>query len=90
MIGVPKTIDGDIQNSAIEMTFGFDTAAKTYSELIGNLCVDICSTQAAYHFVRVMGRSASHLVVECALQTRPNLTLIGEEAWEKRMSLDVS
>lgn len=79
VVGVPKTIDGDLKNAWVETSFGFDTAAKTYSELIGNLCTDVTTGQQVYHFVRVMGRSASHLVVECALQTRPNLVLIGEE-----------
>ncbi|KAH0474251.1 MAG: uncharacterized protein KVP18_004812 [Porospora cf. gigantea A] len=79
VVGIPKTIDGDLRNPCIETSFGFDTCAKTYSELIGNLTTDICSQQAVYHFVRVMGRSASHLVLECALQTRPNLVFIGEE-----------
>ncbi|KAF8819016.1 6-phosphofructokinase, partial [Cardiosporidium cionae] len=79
VVGVPKTIDGDLKNVFIETSFGFDTAAKTYSELIGNLCNDARTSQKTYHFIRVMGRSASHLVLECALQTRPNLVFIGEE-----------
>lgn len=79
VVGVPKTIDGDLKSELIECSFGFDTAVKTYSELIGNLCVDVCCGQGVFHFVRVMGRSASHLVLECALQTRPNLVFIGEE-----------
>ncbi|KAL8441082.1 hypothetical protein Emag_007470 [Eimeria magna] len=87
VIGVPKTIDGDLKNALIEASFGFDTAAKTYSELIGNLCIDVNSSQKVYHFVRVMGRSASHLVLECAMQARPNLVFIGEEVERENMSL---
>ncbi|EZG62792.1 6-phosphofructokinase [Gregarina niphandrodes] len=87
VIGVPKTIDGDLKNAAVECSFGFDTAAKTYSELIGNLCTDCSSGQGVWHFVRVMGRSASHLVLECAMQTRPNLVFIGEEVEAKNISL---
>eukprot|EP01071_Lankesteria_metandrocarpae_P009273 Lankesteria_metandrocarpae@DN5171_c3_g1_i1.p1 len=87
VIGVPKTIDGDLRNVCVETSFGFDTAAKTYSELIGNLCVDVMTTRRNYHFVRVMGRSASHLVLECALQTRPNLFFVGEEIKENKTSL---
>ncbi|KAL8437325.1 hypothetical protein Efla_007593 [Eimeria flavescens] len=88
VIGVPKTIDGDLKNSLIEASFGFDTAAKTYSELIGNLCIDVNSSQKVYHFVRVMGRSASHLVLECAMQARPNLVFVGEEVERENMSLE--
>lgn len=88
VIGVPKTIDGDLKNALIEASFGFDTAAKTYSELIGNLCIDVNSSQKVYHFVRVMGRSASHLVLECAMQARPNLVFIGEEVERENMSLE--
>ncbi|PFH36367.1 6-phosphofructokinase [Besnoitia besnoiti] len=87
VVGVPKTIDGDLKSPLIEASFGFDTAAKTYSELIGNLCTDVNSSQTTYHFVRVMGRSASHLVLECAMQTRPNLVFIGEEVDESNMCL---
>ncbi|CBZ51912.1 Phosphofructokinase, related [Neospora caninum Liverpool] len=87
VVGVPKTIDGDLKSPLIEASFGFDTAAKTYSELIGNLCTDINSSQTTYHFVRVMGRSASHLVLECAMQTRPNLVFIGEEVDEANLCL---
>ena len=82
-----KRFDGDLKNAAIECSFGFDTAAKTYSELIGNLCTDASCGHGVWHFVRVMGRSASHLVLECAMQTRPNLVLIGEEIKEKEFSL---
>lgn len=79
VIGVPKTIDGDIQNSYVPITFGFDTAAKIYSEMIGNLARDTLSSLKYFHFVKLMGRSASHLTLECALKTRPNVTLISEE-----------
>jgi pyrophosphate--fructose-6-phosphate 1-phosphotransferase len=79
VIGVPKTIDGDMKNEQIETSFGFDTACKTYSELIGNLSRDALSAVKYWHFIRLMGRSASHIALECALQTQPNLTLIGEE-----------
>ncbi|AFZ79533.1 phosphofructokinase, putative [Theileria equi strain WA] len=87
VIGIPKTVDGDVNSKNIEISFGFDTAAKTYSELIGNLCTDASSTQYNYHFVRVMGRSASHLALECALQTHPNMVLIGEEVEHNQQSL---
>eukprot|EP00921_Rhytidocystis_pertsovi_P005208 GHVQ01009018.1.p1 GENE.GHVQ01009018.1~~GHVQ01009018.1.p1 ORF type:complete len:1639 (+),score=226.92 GHVQ01009018.1:122-5038(+) len=87
VVGVPKTIDGDLKNPLIEVSFGFDTAAKTYSELIGNLCTDVTSAQCVYHFIRVMGRSASHLAMECALQTRPNLVFIGEEVEREETTL---
>ncbi|EAN32860.2 Phosphofructokinase family protein [Theileria parva strain Muguga] len=87
VVGVPKTVDGDIRSYNIELTFGFDTAARTYSELIGNLCTDAASTQFNYHFVRIMGRSASHLALECALQTHPNMLLISEEVSQKNISL---
>lgn len=88
VIGVPKTIDGDLRNELIEASFGFDTASKTYSEFIGNLCVDAASSLDYYHFVRVMGRSASHLAMECAMQTRANLCLIGEEVQARNLSLN--
>ena len=87
VIGCPKTIDGDLKNEFIEISFGFDTAAKTYSEVIGNICIDTLSSKKYHHFVRLMGRSASHIALECALQTRPNLTLIGEEVQERKMTL---
>jgi diphosphate--fructose-6-phosphate 1-phosphotransferase len=67
VIGCPKTIDGDLLNENIEMSFGFDTASKVYSEMIGNLCIDAVSSKNRYHFVKIMGRSASHLALECAL-----------------------
>lgn len=79
MIGCPKTIDGDLKSDKVEISFGFDTACKTYSNLIGNIALDGLSSKKYHHFVRLMGRSASHITLECALQTCPNLTLIGEE-----------
>ena len=79
VIGVPKTIDGDLRSEDVEMSFGFDTAAKTYSETISAIARDTLSAKKYYHFIRLMGRSASHLTLECALQTHPNVTLISEE-----------
>ena len=79
VLGVPKTIDGDLRSEEIEISFGFDSACKTYSELIGNLSRDAASAKKYYHFVKLMGRSASHITLECALATCPNLALIGEE-----------
>ncbi len=79
VVGVPKTIDGDLRSEDIEISFGFDTACKTYSELIGNIARDALSAKKYYHFIKLMGRSASHVALECALSTRPNLALIGEE-----------
>jgi len=79
VIGVPKTIDGDMKGYDIEASFGFDTASKTYSELIGNICRDATSAVKYWHFIRLMGRSASHVALECALETHPNITLISEE-----------
>ena len=87
VIGCPKTIDGDLKNEDIECSFGFDTACKTYSELIGNIERDANSAKKYWHFVKVMGRSASHVALECALQTQPNICLISEEVAEKKMSL---
>ena len=87
VIGCPKTIDGDLKNEDIECSFGFDTATKTYSELIGNIERDCNSAKKYWHFIKVMGRSASHVALECALETRPNICLIGEEVAEKKMSL---
>jgi pyrophosphate--fructose-6-phosphate 1-phosphotransferase len=87
VIGVPKTIDGDLKNDHVESSFGFDTATKTYSELVGNLCRDVNSGRKYWHFVRLMGRSASHITLEVALKTRPNVTLIGEEILAKKMTL---
>ena len=79
VLGCPKTIDGDLKNEHIEVSFGFDTATKTYSEAIGNLSVDAMSSKNYYYFVRLMGRSASHIALECVLKTRANYVLIGEE-----------
>ncbi len=79
VIGVPKTIDGDLKNDEIEISFGFDTATKTFSDIIGNIARDSLSAKKYYFFIKMMGRSASHIALECALQTHPNLTLIGEE-----------
>ena len=87
VIGCPKTIDGDLKNEDIEASFGFDTATKTYSELIGNIERDANSAKKYWHFIKVMGRSASHVALECALKTRPNICLIGEEVAAKKMSL---
>ncbi|MDR2048062.1 MAG: diphosphate--fructose-6-phosphate 1-phosphotransferase, partial [Treponema sp.] len=88
VIGVPKTIDGDLKNEYIETSFGFDTAVKTYSELIGNIERDAASAKKYWHFIKLMGRSASHIALECALQTRPNVCLVSEEVEAKKMSLD--
>ena len=87
VIGCPKTIDGDLKNEDIEASFGFDTATKTYSELIGNIERDANSAKKYWHFIKVMGRSASHVALECALETQPNICLIGEEVAAKKMSL---
>ena len=87
VIGCPKTIDGDLKNEDIECSFGFDTATKTYSEMIGNVARDANSAKKYWHFIKVMGRSASHVALECALQTQPNICLIGEEVAAKKMSL---
>ena len=88
VIGCPKTIDGDLKNDQIETSFGFDTACKTYSELIGNIERDCNSARKYWHFIKVMGRSASHIALECALQTQPNICLISEEVEAKNMSLN--
>jgi len=87
VIGCPKTIDGDLKNEDIDCSFGFDTATKTYSEIIGNIGRDANSAKKYWHFVKVMGRSASHVALECALKTQPNICLISEEVAEKKMSL---
>jgi len=87
VIGVPKTIDGDLKNEQIETSFGFDTATKTYSELIGNIERDANSAKKYWHFIKLMGRSASHIALECALQTQPNVCLISEEVEAKKMTL---
>ena len=88
VIGCPKTIDGDLKNDQIETSFGFDTACKTYSELIGNIERDCNSARKYWHFIKVMGRSASHIALECALQTQPNICLVSEEIEAKAMSLN--
>ena len=88
VIGCPKTIDGDLKNSQIETSFGFDTACKTYSELIGNIERDANSAQKYWHFIKLMGRSASHIALECALQTQPNVCLISEEVEAQDRTLD--
>ncbi len=88
VIGCPKTIDGDLKNEQIETSFGFDTACKTYSELIGNIQRDCNSARKYWHFIKLMGRSASHIALECALQCQPNICLISEEVEAKAMSLD--
>lgn len=87
VIGCPKTIDGDLKSKEVPISFGFDTACKIYSEQIGNVMTDARSTGKYYHFVRLMGRAASHITLECALQTHPNITLIGEEVAEKKETL---
>ena len=87
VIGCPKTIDGDLKNEQIEISFGFDTATKTYAELVGNIQRDANSAKKYWHFIKLMGRSASHVALEVALQTHPNVALISEEVEEKKMSL---
>lgn len=87
VIGIPKTIDGDLKNDQIEISFGFDTACKTYAETIGNILRDSLSAKKYYFFIKLMGRSASHIALECALRTHPNLTLIGEEIAAQHKSL---
>ncbi|MBP7211428.1 diphosphate--fructose-6-phosphate 1-phosphotransferase [bacterium] len=88
VIGCPKTIDGDLKNDQIEISFGFDTATKTYGELIGNIQRDANSAKKYWHFVKIMGRSASHVALEASLQTQPNITLISEEVEQRKLSLD--
>ena len=88
VIGCPKTIDGDLKNKMIETSFGFDTACKVYSELIGNIQRDANSAKKYWHFIRLMGRSASHIALECALQSQPNICLISEEVEAKNMTLN--
>jgi diphosphate-dependent phosphofructokinase len=87
VVGVPKTIDGDLRNEQIDISFGFDTACKLYSEIIGNICRDANSARKYWHFIKLMGRSASHVTLECALQTHANITIIGEEIEDKNMTL---
>ena len=88
VIGCPKTIDGDLKNEMIETSFGFDTACKTYAEVIGNIQRDCNSARKYWHFIKLMGRSASHIALECALQVQPNVCIVSEEVEEKEMSLD--
>lgn len=88
VIGCPKTIDGDLKNNVIETSFGFDTATKVYSEMIGNIQRDCNSSKKYWHFIKLMGRSASHIALECALQTQPNICIISEEVEAKNMTLD--
>lgn len=88
VIGCPKTIDGDLKNEMIETSFGFDTATKVYSELIGNIQRDANSAKKYWHFIKLMGRSASHIGLECALKTQPNITLVSEEVAEKQQTLE--
>jgi pyrophosphate--fructose-6-phosphate 1-phosphotransferase len=88
VIGCPKTIDGDLKNEYIETSFGFDTACKTYSELIGNIGRDANSAKKYWHFIKLMGRAASHIALECALQTQPNVCLVSEEIQARSLSLD--
>ena len=88
VIGCPKTIDGDLKNEMIETSFGFDTACKVYSEVIGNIQRDCNSARKYWHFIKLMGRSASHIALECALQVQPNICIISEEVEAKDMSLD--
>lgn len=88
VVGVPKTIDGDLQNDHVEISFGYDTACKLYAELIGNIATDALSSQKYYHFIKLMGRAASHITLECALQVQPNMALISEEIKHKKLTLD--
>ncbi|WP_059358918.1 diphosphate--fructose-6-phosphate 1-phosphotransferase [Parachlamydia acanthamoebae] len=87
VVGVPKTIDGDLKNESIEVSFGFDTACKTFSQTIGSILTDCLSAKKYYFFIKLMGRSASHITLECALQTHPNLTFIGEEIAAQQKTL---
>ncbi|KAL6534664.1 hypothetical protein OROGR_013339 [Orobanche gracilis] len=87
VIGCPKTIDGDLKSKEVPISFGFDTACKIYAEMIGNVMIDARSTGKYYHFVRLMGRAASHITLECSLQTHPNITIIGEEVAAKKQTL---
>jgi pyrophosphate--fructose-6-phosphate 1-phosphotransferase len=88
VLGVPKTIDGDLMGGGIEVSFGFDTATRVYASLIGNICRDVASARKYWHFIRLMGRSASHVTLECALAARPNVALIAEEVRERGMTLE--
>lgn len=89
VIGVPKTIDGDLKNAYIEMSFGFDTATKTYSEIISNIARDAMSAKKSYYFIKMMGRTASHITLECALRTHPNIAFISEEIDEQKYTLNL-
>lgn len=84
---MPKTIDGDLKNSTIAVSFGFDTACKVYSEMVGNIMMDAASARKYWHWIRLMGRSASHITLECALQTHPQVALISEEVAAQHLSL---
>ncbi len=88
VIGCPKTIDGDLKNEVVEASFGFDTATKVYSELIGNIQRDCFSAKKYWHFIKLMGRSASHIALECALQTQPNVCIVSEEVEANNQTLD--
>ena len=88
VIGCPKTIDGDLKNEMIETSFGFDTATKVYSEVIGNIQRDCNSSKKYWHFIKLMGRSASHIALECALQCQPNVCIISEEVEAKKETLN--
>lgn len=87
MIGVPKTIDGDLKNDKVAVSFGFDTASKVYSEAIGNIMIDAASARKYWHWIRLMGRSASHITLECALQTHPQAAIILEEVAAQQQGL---
>lgn len=87
VVGVPKTIDGDLKNEHVETSFGFDTATKIYAELVGNICRDVNSARKYWHFVRLMGRSASHITLEVGFKTQPNIVLVGEEVLANKMTL---
>ncbi|MBA3816528.1 MAG: diphosphate--fructose-6-phosphate 1-phosphotransferase [Parachlamydiaceae bacterium] len=89
VVGVPKTIDGDLKNGEVEISFGFDTATKTYSDIIGNIMRDALSAKKYYYFIKLMGRSASHITLECALQTHPNIALIAEEISDDKKNIDI-
>lgn len=87
VIGVPKTIDGDLKNEKVAVSFGFDTACKVYSEAIGNIMIDAASAKKYWHWIRLMGRSASHITLECALQTHPQAAIILEEVAAQQQGL---
>ncbi len=89
VIGIPKTIDGDLKNDSIEISFGFDTASKTYSDIIGNIARDAISAKKYYYFVKLMGRTASHITLECAVQVHPNMAIISEEVKQEKKTLTV-